>query len=895
MSRLTEYLRETGITFDEEPDGLDQLIDKVLSGDAGGGTASSKDAKSWLATYSPTQLRYAYRAGVIDEGEWQQELIARGETPQSARAEIEKQKSVGVSTAAKTKGQLTAAEQNGVDALAKAGAPTGRPQLYDSWESPANAKAGISTVSGEPTGQSAATASTSGPSSTSSAVGPGGRTFDEVTGKDYVNAAERQWYLAEAAKGGGSGSTTAGRSTTTSGGSTASSSGGGSRVATTSATDKAGSTFTVRGADGISDNWREYTRADGSSYYKNLQTGDTSELLPRAQPEKPPPKKLSPFEQRANAFTSGQSALMGGAGGATAATGAVDEEEPTDPWAEPIRAGSGMVGKPGALAGVNFNWFPGNSTTMMNRTLQDILAAAHVKPTGDPERDAELAMGVMAQRDLMLKSNPGMTPADVQTFIDQMAQSRAYPHGGGYPNFNTGIDGSAGVSTPTHNASGRLVIDDTPGHYRELLDPANPEEYAGGGGFETEEPVVLVGAYSRKPLAMVGGSNEEDITGYSDGRIKVEPNEKGSKVLEARVGNKMWPELLGVGGQQNFANGTDEMGFDTPFPETSSTAVAPYQAAMPATGDADVAGSQRPDFGGTPPGRPMHNPIEIPYLYGMNPMMEDLIIGPLLEKLLKKAGFPGTTASLLNAPADVRNRVLGPRAQAYINERASPGMWTDQRDPMDVWMADYFNTKPHTDRNFYQAEGGSNYSGHPGSADGGGLSTLENSFRYAALDDAGIYNAATAGWDWLTPRMQAYLWQTAMLPGNGSPWGGGPSLPALSYASMYNGRGYSLQNDGNLAPTQAGTYTELTPTYYRPPADMKTFLSTPVRNNPVAGSQLAAPAAPATMADGGEIDVSPWDVTLGREQGQTAPYYGTTNPPKLVDPIRILRSLRKAA
>src|SRR3990167_11452406 len=75
-----------------------------------------------LESYSGTELRQLWRAGRISEDDWRAELVARGDSAQSANDEIARQKNIGVSTAASTRGQLTASESAAVASL-KASAP----------------------------------------------------------------------------------------------------------------------------------------------------------------------------------------------------------------------------------------------------------------------------------------------------------------------------------------------------------------------------------------------------------------------------------------------------------------------------------------------------------------------------------------------------------------------------------------------------------------------------------------------------------------------------------------------------------------------------------------------------------------------------------------------------
>lgn len=275
-----------------------RAIAEAIAGGGGGGGGTATQQRRELEAYSETELRQLWRAERITEEQWKAELVARGASQQAAADSVARAKNVGVSTAVKTRGELTASEQAAVDSL-RASAPPPPPQMppfspyspspqsdpqrpYDQNQ--------ILTSRYPEFGQQAAGAS---------GTGPAGRTFDEVTGKDYLSAEERTWYLAEAKRrggGGGGGASTGGGSTAStsrtssgggSGGGGGSSTGGGGSMATgTSPTDKAGSAFQVRDAEGNIDTWREFHRADGSSYYRNLNTGGTADLLPRSAQEK---------------------------------------------------------------------------------------------------------------------------------------------------------------------------------------------------------------------------------------------------------------------------------------------------------------------------------------------------------------------------------------------------------------------------------------------------------------------------------------------------------------------------------------------------------------------------------------------------------------------------------
>src|SRR3990167_5591134 len=103
---------------------VSQIDDKVLK------DLSGDEAPRPLEPYSGTELRQLWRAGRISEQEWNAELVARGDSAQSANDEIARQKNIGVSTAASTRGQLTASEAAAVSSL-KASAPPPPPPLAD--------------------------------------------------------------------------------------------------------------------------------------------------------------------------------------------------------------------------------------------------------------------------------------------------------------------------------------------------------------------------------------------------------------------------------------------------------------------------------------------------------------------------------------------------------------------------------------------------------------------------------------------------------------------------------------------------------------------------------------------------------------------------------------------
>jgi len=88
-------------------------------GNYGGASGSTQTT---FGDYTDTELRQLWRGEQITEDQWVQELIDRGNSESAARNQIARQKTIGISTAKSTAGQLTPSEQNAVNAL-KAGAP----------------------------------------------------------------------------------------------------------------------------------------------------------------------------------------------------------------------------------------------------------------------------------------------------------------------------------------------------------------------------------------------------------------------------------------------------------------------------------------------------------------------------------------------------------------------------------------------------------------------------------------------------------------------------------------------------------------------------------------------------------------------------------------------------
>lgn len=242
----------------------EQILEEIRKSRAGGtpaaGATPTGEQKAPYSTLSDTELRQYWRAGVITEEQWKAALVAKGDSDFDAQAKIARNQNVGLSTAAATKGQLTASEAAAVEAIKKVSASA----KLDSWESPSQAAKGLSSISGEATGQPAAPATAGGarpsqaqiaqflrdangdegelgarkegltaflagqevapewleaweasarkvptsaaPTGTaakSAAVGPKGpngepgRTYAQITGTDYKSQEERDWYWAQ--------------------------------------------------------------------------------------------------------------------------------------------------------------------------------------------------------------------------------------------------------------------------------------------------------------------------------------------------------------------------------------------------------------------------------------------------------------------------------------------------------------------------------------------------------------------------------------------------------------------------------------------------------------------------------------------------------------------------
>lgn len=88
----------------------DDFINNVLNGE-------EEEKRRDLQGYDEATLRHMWRAEAITEEQWKAELVARGASAQQAATEIAIAKNVGLSTAAATKGQLTASEAAAVSAI----------------------------------------------------------------------------------------------------------------------------------------------------------------------------------------------------------------------------------------------------------------------------------------------------------------------------------------------------------------------------------------------------------------------------------------------------------------------------------------------------------------------------------------------------------------------------------------------------------------------------------------------------------------------------------------------------------------------------------------------------------------------------------------------------------
>lgn len=169
--------------------------DEWIRDTLGGGSATRRP----LEGYSESELRLKWRAGQITDAEWEAELVGRGATPQQAKEQVAIQKNTGVSTAAATRGQLTPGEAAAVEAI-RAAAPPPPPAAAAPGATPGAA------IFNQPTTMPTSLASRMQQARAvgmnplrpaDEAIGPAGRTVDQIRGTEYLSEAERQWYLAQ--------------------------------------------------------------------------------------------------------------------------------------------------------------------------------------------------------------------------------------------------------------------------------------------------------------------------------------------------------------------------------------------------------------------------------------------------------------------------------------------------------------------------------------------------------------------------------------------------------------------------------------------------------------------------------------------------------------------------
>lgn len=181
---------------------MDSLVNEIVKEVTAGGTGGKAPARD-LQGYSESELRLLWRAERITEDQWKAELVARGASPQGAADQVAVQKNTGVSTAAATKGQLTAGEQSAVDALksslAASASATAAPAASGSSTAGAFSQPNTNpTTLADRMKQARATGSAPlvpEGSQPGGSVGPAGRTVDQVRGTEYKSDAERAWYL----------------------------------------------------------------------------------------------------------------------------------------------------------------------------------------------------------------------------------------------------------------------------------------------------------------------------------------------------------------------------------------------------------------------------------------------------------------------------------------------------------------------------------------------------------------------------------------------------------------------------------------------------------------------------------------------------------------------------
>lgn len=454
MSRLTEYNQElTGVMFDA----LDDMINAALEGDGPGGAGQRP-----LQEYTEAELRQLWRAGRIDEAQWTAELQARGANAQAASDQIARQKTVGISTAAATRGQLTPSEAAAVNAFQNSviqATPTPVPANAGAQSASAGA-GGASDASlvaanpGSARASASADASAGGVSGvtagapTGGNVGPGGRTVAQIAGKPYMSEEERAWYLAQpaaeraaaeaAARGGASPGT-----------------GGTGGTGTAAATRKPAASGELGALldsfEGFSDKdvinayyqgeidrdqlkqlldiRNTTTNKDGSTTSKYTDAS-LERYLKQVDAEKPQ-KKLTKadllgtqganlaakFNPRAEGFGSVQSVgtgsginatfddLFGPGSGGTGAIVAFDQ------FGRPELSHLSLGGQ--QMAATASQMSPLNGGKAWGTSTADILAQRGIKPTGDPVKDAELLSQSLATQAMNAEMFPGASPSDL--------------------------------------------------------------------------------------------------------------------------------------------------------------------------------------------------------------------------------------------------------------------------------------------------------------------------------------------------------------------------------------------------------------------------------------------------------------------------------------------------
>lgn len=517
---LTRYLPEfEDIVFADPPPPSRYLPGAGGGGGSSGGSSapSVKPNKTPLSDYSPSELRQLWRADRISEDEWQTELQARNMTAQAARDEISRQKNVGLSTAASTRGQPTASEKAAVDAL-KGSAPTAE-QLLD--QRIARGDYGLQgpTPSGAPLEDITGRAS-------SGSVGPEGRTVDEIRGKDYLSDAERSWYLAQtkgtpAPAGGTARASTGGGSTSAApaaSGTRATAAPAGKLLQGSISRDEldslkatfSGALASIRNADGTTD---VYVRQPDGSY--DYRRTDAAQTVPQ--------RKLSPAEQAATSFVNTQQILRGspplegdvtlGRERTPPSVGSVTGLPPSEImgggqeyYAQPqeIRGPVSALGQPGELVGVEMPYAGGSRQYHVGTARGDIQAAGMI-PTGDPSKDLQTALAINAKRANMLAE--GMSPLQVQDFFDTQ-------------NLGKDVYSRAKAVSAMEDAAARAIRGERPPPYgTDQLTASMLSNYI------TPRPEEETPAYAYNPLGYAMGTEEDQpiLAGAPPDPMQVDP------------------------------------------------------------------------------------------------------------------------------------------------------------------------------------------------------------------------------------------------------------------------------------------------------------------------------------------------------------------------------------